>query len=86
MDSNAPCGGQVADKPSIDRGKQGTKRSMMPDRKGIPVVVIPAPANRNDSSLVQPTLELLSRFEDPYQNRSLCTCKLAKILAKSGLC
>lgn len=58
----APCGGEIAGKSPVDRGKQGTKRSVMTDGAGIPVGVIAAPANRNDSPLLLPTLELLSRF------------------------
>ncbi|MDN5742765.1 MAG: transposase, partial [Yaniella sp.] len=57
-----PCGGEIAGKSPVDRGKQGTKRSVMTDGAGIPVGVIAAPANRNDSPLLLPTLELLSRF------------------------
>ncbi|MGP9652504.1 transposase, partial [Glutamicibacter sp. AOP38-B1-38] len=32
----APCGGEAAGKSPVDRGKQGTKRSLMTDGKGIP--------------------------------------------------
>lgn len=58
----APCGGEVAGKSPVDRGKQGTKRSLMTDGKGIPLGCIIAPANRHDSPLLRPTLERLSRF------------------------
>lgn len=58
----APCGGEMAGRSPVDRGKQGTKRSVMTDGAGIPIGVIAAPANRNDSPLLQPTLALLSRF------------------------
>jgi len=58
----APCGSEVAGKSPVDRGKQGTKRSVMTDDNGIPVGCVAAPANRNDSPLLQPTLEKLSRF------------------------
>ena len=46
----------------MDRGKQGTKRSVMTEGHGIPVGVVVAPANRHDSPLLEPTLERLSRF------------------------
>lgn len=36
---------------------------MLTDGAGIPLGVVAAPANRNDSPLLLPTLELLSRFE-----------------------
>ena len=58
----APCGGQAAGPSPVDRGKQGTKRSVMTEGHGIPVGVVVAPANRHDSPLLEPTLERLSRF------------------------
>ena len=59
----APCGGKAAGKSPVDRGKQGTKRSLLTDGAGIPPGCVIAPANRHDSPLLRPTLELLSRFE-----------------------
>ncbi len=35
----APCGGEAAGKSPVDRGKQGTKRSLMTDGTGIPWAV-----------------------------------------------
>lgn len=58
----APCGGEAAGKSPVDRGKQGTKRSVMTDGKGIPVGCVIAGANRHDSPLLRPTLERLARF------------------------
>lgn len=58
----APCGGEAAGRSPVDRGKQGTKRSLMVDAFGIPIGCVVAPANRNDSPLLAPTLEKLSRF------------------------
>ena len=58
----APCGGQAAGPSPVDRGKQGTKRSVMVEGHGIPVGVQVAPANRHDSPLLAPTLECLGRF------------------------
>lgn len=59
----APCGGEAAGKSPVDRGKQGTKRSLLTDRSGIPLGCVVAPANRHDSPLLRPTLEKLGRFE-----------------------
>jgi len=59
----APCGGEAAGKSPVDRGKQGTKRSLLTDRGGIPLGCVVAPANRHDSPLLRPTLETLGRFE-----------------------
>lgn len=59
----APCGGEAAGKSPVDRGKQGTKRSLLVDAFGIPLGCVPAPANCHDSPLLRPTLETLGRFE-----------------------
>ena len=59
----APCGGEAAGKSPVDRGKQGTKRSLLTDSSGIPLGCVVAPANRHDSPLLRPTLETLARFE-----------------------
>lgn len=58
----APCGGEIAGRSPVDRGKHGTKRSVLTDGNGIPLGCVGAPANRNDSPLLRPTLEKLSRF------------------------
>ena len=58
----APCGGEAAGRSPVDRGKQGTKRSLLVDGNGIPLGCVAAGANRNDSLLLAPTLEKLSRF------------------------
>jgi hypothetical protein len=58
----APCGGEAAGKSPVDRGKQGTKRSLLVEGNGIPLGCIIAGAHRNDSPLLRPTLERLARF------------------------
>ena len=58
----APCGGEAAGKSPVDRGKQGTKRSLLTDGAGIPLGCVVAPANRHDSPLLRPTLGRLERF------------------------
>lgn len=60
----APCGGQAAGRSPVDRGKLGTKRSLMTDGAGIPIGCVVAPSNHNDSPLLRPTLELLARFDN----------------------
>lgn len=60
----APCGGEAAGRSPVDRGKQGTKRSLLVDGHGIPLGTIVAGANRHDSPLLRSTLEKLNRFED----------------------
>jgi len=60
----APCGGEVAGRSPVDRGKLGTKRSVLTDAAGIPIGCVTAPANRHDSPLLRPTLECLARFDE----------------------
>jgi transposase len=60
----APCGGEAAGRSPVDRGKQGTKRSLLVDGTGIPLGTVVAAANRHDSPLLRPTLEKLNRFQD----------------------
>ena len=59
----APCAGQVAGRSPVDRGKQGTKRSLAVEGHGMPIGVVIAPANRHDSPLLAGALETgLGRF------------------------
>lgn len=58
----APCGGETAGRSPVDRGKQGTKRSLLAEATGIPLGCVVAGANRHDSPLLRPTLETLGRF------------------------
>src|SRR5215216_742815 len=57
--TKAPCGGEVAGRSPVDRGKQGGKRSLAVDGRGIPLGVIPAPANRRDDALLAATLDTM---------------------------
>ena len=57
--TKAPCGGEVAGRSPVDRGKQGLKRSLAVDAAGIPLGAIAAPANRHDAPLLAPTLDVL---------------------------
>jgi len=58
----APCGGEAAGRSPVDRGKQGTKRSLLVDGNGIPLGCVVAGANCHDSPLLGPTLDKLGRF------------------------
>jgi transposase len=55
--TKAPCGGEMAGKSPVDRGKRGIKRSVAVDADGIPLGCITAPANRHDSPLLCETLD-----------------------------
>jgi transposase len=50
----APCGGEAAGRSPVDRGKQGTKRSLLVEATGIPLGCVIAGAHRNDSPLLRP--------------------------------
>lgn len=58
----APCGGEAAGRSPVDRGKQGTKRSLLVDGNGIPLGCVIAGANCHHSPLLGPTLDKLGRF------------------------
>jgi hypothetical protein len=58
--TKAPCGGERAGRNPVDRGKQGTKRSIAVDGRGIPIGGITAPANRHDSPLLTETLDAVT--------------------------
>ena len=50
--TKAPCGGQTAGPSPVDRRKQGLKRSVAVEARGIPLGAVPAPANRRDDGLL----------------------------------
>jgi transposase len=68
--TKAPCGGEVAGRSPVDRGKRGIKRSVAVDADGIPLGVITAPANRHDSPLLSETLDAVERSGLPLEQAS----------------
>lgn len=54
--TKSPCGGEVSGRSPVDRGKQGTKRSVVTDASGLPLHLVAAAANAHDSPLLEPTL------------------------------
>ena len=58
--TKAPCGGEVAGRSPVDRGKQGLKRSILTEAGGIPLGAVPAPANRRDDGLLAATLDTIA--------------------------
>jgi hypothetical protein len=61
--TKAPGGGAAAGRSPVDRGKQGLKRSVVTDGDGVPLHVVAAGANRNDSPLLGATLAGLDRLD-----------------------
>jgi transposase len=61
--TKAPCGGEMAGKSPVVRGKKGIKRSVAVEADGIPLGSITAPANRHDSPLLDKTLDTVKTLE-----------------------
>ena len=57
--TKAPFGGAGTGANPTDRGKKGTKRSILADGKGIPLSVTVDGANRHDKMLVKKTLDAI---------------------------
>jgi hypothetical protein len=57
--TKAPSGGECAGPSPVDRAKDGIKRSVIHDGYGIPLGVVPAPANRPDHTLLDATPQTL---------------------------
>jgi len=55
--TKAPLGGEETGKNPTDRGKIGTKRSLLTDGAGVPLGVVVSGANTHDKRLVKATLE-----------------------------
>ncbi len=62
--TKAPLGGTGTRANPTDRGKKGTKRSILTGGKGIPLSVVVDGANRHDKKLVKRTLDAIF-FERP---------------------
>jgi putative transposase len=66
--TKAPFGGAATGPNPTDRGKCGTKRSLLTDGAGIPLAVVVAGANRNDLKLLAATLDgLVLARPDPTE-------------------
>ena len=55
--TKAPLGGEETGKNPTDRGKLGTKRSVLTDGQGVPLGIAVSGANVHDKRLVQETIE-----------------------------
>lgn len=58
--TKAPLGGGATGPNPTDRGKTGTKRSLLVDGRGAPLAIVVAGANRHDSPLLEPTLDAIA--------------------------
>ena len=68
--TKAPLGGPGTGANPTDRGKKGTKRSILTDGKGIPLSVTVDGANRHDKKLVKETLDAIL-FERPSPDEGI---------------
>jgi len=57
--TKAPLGGEKTGPNPTDRGKKGTKRSLLTDRRGVPLGGVAAGANVNDHKLLHSTFEAM---------------------------
>jgi len=55
--TEAPLGGEVTGKNPVDRGKLGTKRSVLTDGRGAPLSGVVAGANRHDKTMALQTID-----------------------------
>ena len=76
--TKAPLGGESTGRNPTDRGKQGTKRSLLVEGRGVPIGLTVDGANRHDMKLVERTLETLPLARPkptPEQPHHLCLDK-----------
>lgn len=55
--TKAPLGGEATGPSPVDRGKSGTKRSLLTDRRGAPLSVVVTGANTHDKTVALATLD-----------------------------
>ena len=86
----APCGGEGTGKSPVDRAKLGWKWSILADRAGVPVAAAADGANRNDCTLLEPTLQaapqgLLADVETLHLDRGYDTGEVRRVCAQWGI-
>ncbi len=72
--TKAPFGGGATGPNPTDRGKRGTKRSLLVDGTGVPLAVVVDGANRHDMKLVAATVDgiVIARPEPERGEHPLC--------------
>ncbi len=77
-DQGTPWRGKKAGANPTDRGKRGTKRSLLTEGHGVPIGLVVGGANRHDMKLTEGTLQsvVVERPEPtPEQRQNLCLDK-----------
>ena len=73
--TKAPLGGERTGKNPTDRGKLGTKRSLLVEANGVPVGLAVEGANRHDKKVAEATLESIPVDRpEPTEDRSQGMC------------
>ena len=73
--TKAPLGGERTGRNPTDRGKLGTKRSLLTEANGVPVGLAVEGANRHDKKVAEATLESIPvERPEPTQERSQGMC------------
>ena len=76
--TKAPLGGAATDPSPVDRGKRGTKRSVLTDRRGAPLSIVVTAAHTHDKTVALETLDGIA-VERPakvvYRLHHLCLDK-----------
>lgn len=76
--TKAPLGGEATGANPTDRGKKGTKRSLLTEGNGVPIGLAVEGANRHDMKLTDPTLQsqIVQRPEPTAEHpQNLCLDK-----------
>jgi putative transposase len=75
--TKSPLGGQATGANPTDRGKGGTKRSLLVEAKGVPIAIEVGPAQRHDVKLLAVTLGavVVKRPDPNEQTQNLCLDK-----------
>ena len=87
----APTGGSGTGPSHVDRGKCGWKWSMATDAAGIPIAWVVAPANVNDQTLVEDTLDALDargyelEIEQAHLDRGYDALAVRAVFADTGI-
>jgi putative transposase len=90
--TKAPLGGEKTGKNPTDRGKIGTKRSLLVNAQGVPLAIVVSGANTPDSRLLDATLDAvpIERPDPATTDQHLCLDKgysgepCAQIAAEHG--
>src|SRR5437588_7696223 len=85
--TKAPLGKSATGANPTDRGKKGTKRSLLTDGAGIPLAMVIDGANRHDVKLLYATLDGIVIFTGREKQRGtcqLCPSEMYDLITQAG--